>query len=361
MFTSDRQFYPIPQEGTVQIETVGKPNGIGNILFSKDLTHGINWFLGVLPIMRQYKRIQKQIKNEFDIFVFFPCRYFQSPPLMRYVTAPIVYLPMEPPRYVYESFARYGRQEQHKTAKGMMKEIKKKVLGKIDQKNVSYATELIAISRYTQKYLQHIYNQDVSLCHFGVDPSEFFPMPGIVKERLVLSVGSLQPVKGHDFVLRSLAKMKIDKKPKMVIICNSIDVTEKKFLEELSSKLRIELCILFMVSHEELRLWYNRAWVIACGQVGEPFGLVVLEALACGTPVVAVNEGGFPDIVSSMMGGLLAERDEQKFADVLSFFFESESITKEWGMRGREIVSKEWTWEKSCKNLEIILDRITRK
>lgn len=361
MFSSSgRHFYPIPQNGTVEIVTVGWSRGLENFIFSKDLSHGINWFLGILPIMEQYKRIHKQIKNEFDIFVFFPCRYFQSPPLMRYVTAPMVYLPMEPPRYVYESFARYGRLGQHKTPKVIMKDIKKKILETIDQKNVSFATELIAISRYNQKYLQRVYHREISLCHFGVDPREFFPMPGIVKEHLVLSVGSLQPLKGHDFVLKCLANMKINKKPKMVIICNIIDLAEKKYLEELSSKLRIDLRILFMVSHEELRLWYNRARVVACGQLGEPFGLVVLEALACCTPVVAVNEGGFQDVLSLGMGGLLVERDEQKFADVLSFFFESESITNEWGMRGREMVSKEWTWEKTCQNLEMILNRIHR-
>jgi glycosyltransferase involved in cell wall biosynthesis len=79
----------------------------------------------------------------------------------------------------------------------------------------------------------------------------------------------------------------------------------------------------------------------------EPFGLVTLEALACGTPVVAVCEGGPREILVEGVTGRLVPRDEANFADALDALLADPKSAAQMGAHGRDDVRSNWTWEAS--------------
>lgn len=64
---------------------------------------------------------------------------------------------------------------------------------------------------------------------------------------------------------------------------------------------------------DELRRLYNAADVFVMPSRREPFGLVALEAMACGLPVVGSNEGGLPEFINSQVGTLVSPEDEEAF------------------------------------------------
>jgi glycosyltransferase involved in cell wall biosynthesis len=69
--------------------------------------------------------------------------------------------------------------------------------------------------------------------------------------------------------------------------------------------------------HNQLRLWYSAADLFCLVSHREGWPNVILESLACGTPVVATPAGGIPEILNSETLGLLTERDERKIADAI--------------------------------------------
>ncbi len=87
-----------------------------------------------------------------------------------------------------------------------------------------------------------------------------------------------------------------------------------------------------------------------------PFGLVALESMACGTPVVAVSEGGVRETVVPGETGLLVERDPDGFASALIALLGNPARRDEMGRKGVAHVSSAWTWETSVRRMEMLLE-----
>ena len=102
-----------------------------------------------------------------------------------------------------------------------------------------------------------------------------------------------------------------------MLVGNSCDQKEKEYLTHLALKKGVDLEIKIFITDDELITLYNKAKVFVYASYLEPFGLGVLEAMACGTPVVAVKEGGVREIVIDGMTGILVDRDEKLFADAV--------------------------------------------
>jgi hypothetical protein len=77
--------------------------------------------------------------------------------------------------------------------------------------------------------------------------------------------------------------------------------------------------------------------------------------MACGTPVVAVREGGIPESVVHEVGGILADRDEKQFAQVIERLLHSPDLRSKLGTQARDQVVRRWTWDQAAARLEAFL------
>ena len=150
----------------------------------------------------------------------------------------------------------------------------------------------------------------------GYDPERFYPEP-ITKERfsemfginlqdkLVLFVGKLAHFKGVD-VLIDAAPMYEGKRPGDVVTMIAGDgelaLQLKKQAEDLNLK---HVYFMGHLDVSQLRGLYSIADVSVVPSRREPFGLVAVEALACGSTVIATNQGGLPDIINDEVGALV--------------------------------------------------------
>lgn len=157
--------------------------------------------------------------------------------------------------------------------------------------------------------------QRVRVIPCGVDPDRFAPREragdrhklGLLQEKLVLFVGRLEPHKGLDVLLQALALVKASRmanSSERVVLwvaggeANGAsargDHAYRQHLQRLIQGLQLAEDVRFLgpVNHEELPVYYGAADVCAIPSFYESFGLVAIEAMACGCPVVASRVGG---------------------------------------------------------------------
>ena len=116
-----------------------------------------------------------------------------------------------------------------------------------------------------------------------------------------------------------------------------------------------------MISDEDLIRLYNKAKLVVYAPYLEPFGYVPLEAMACGTPVVGVKEGGVRESVKHKITGLLAPRDEKLFAEAIVKLSEDKELWNKCSVNGVKYVHSFWTLEHAGERLLNHLYRVLEK
>lgn len=210
----------------------------------------------------------------------------------------------------------------------------------------------------------------VSVVPNGVDPTKFYPINktvaredlGLPNDRkLLLSVGGLESVKGFDQLIKA-----------MRILVNEFQATDVLLLIVGDGALRQELLrmisacsldayvrLIGAVPHEQLRLWYSAADLFCLASRSEGWPNVVVESLACGTPVVATAVGGIPEIIRSEFLGCLVNSGDRQIAEIVR-----DALGRTW--RSHEIVSymEQRTWERTARsvirNLEFAVNGLAR-
>jgi D-inositol-3-phosphate glycosyltransferase len=222
-------------------------------------------------------------------------------------------------------------------AQGDVPEPEGRVIG--EQQVVDAADRLVANTAAEAAQLVELYGADprhVAVVHPGVDLDCFTPgdrdaaraRVGIARDKIVLLfVGRIQPLKAPDVLVRAAAEM-VAMNPSLrdvlqVVICggpSGTGLAHPHALEDLALALGVGDLVRFVRPVDRVRLadWYRAADVCAVPSYSESFGLVAVEAQACGTPVVAAAVGGLPTAVSDGVSGLLVDgHDPRDWADAL--------------------------------------------
>lgn len=166
----------------------------------------------------------------------------------------------------------------------------------------------------------------------GVDLKRFRPVPqeaaraelGLKGSPLLLSVGYLVERKGHHIAIDAIAKLlPVHPDVRLVIIG---DGEERDKLRDLCKRLGLEDHVTFtgIVPNAELFRWYSAADVMVLASSREGWANVLLESMACGTPVVATRIWGTPEVVAEEVAGRLVDRrDGGAFADAIGLLLSS--------------------------------------
>ncbi len=304
----------------------------------------------------------------YDLVFAHVCRYGQSPAVLAALRTASAYYCAEPPRLIYEPLI-----PRPHPRKGVVQSLSRQIasrvdplpwlyrtlLGKLDRSNVLAASLVLTNSAFSRESLYRTYGIFARVCYLGVDLERFQPL-ALDKEPMVLSVGAITPHKGFDFLIRSLSHVDAQTRPSLVLVSNAANSPERIFIEELAQRSEVILSIKTLITDDELAALYSRAQLVLYAPVMEPFGFVPLEAMACGTPVVAVREGGVRESVRHDETGLLTERDSYEFAQATQYLLTNAAARCQFGVRGRRYVEQSWTWDRCLQNLEQNLERAAR-
>jgi glycosyltransferase involved in cell wall biosynthesis len=205
-------------------------------------------------------------------------------------------------------------------------------------------------SYFSRESIFRSYGLNAFVSYLGVDNELFKPL-GIPKEDFVLSVGRLTPSKGIDFIVSSLGTINSKIRPRLVIVSDEVDIRFKNSLEQLAQRTGVDLRIESLIGDDELVSLYNKARLVLYAPYLEPFGLVPLEAMACGTPVVAVKEGGVRESVIHNKTGILTQRDKTMFAQAVMELLSNEEKMRALSQNAIECIEDYWTVDKAGKRL----------
>ncbi len=216
------------------------------------------------------------------------------------------------------------------------------------------ADYLIAATPAERIQLMWLYGADMRKIHTippGVDVQHFCPVPraeaqeiiGLPKgHRLVLFVGRIEPLKGIDTLLRAIAILKREQSPFSDKLCLAIiggdlggpeaDDAEMQRLKQLREELNLGEFVAFLGSKSQatLQYYYSAAEAVIMPSHYESFGMVALEAMACGTPVVASEVGGLAYLVQDGITGFhVPDRDPEELAGKIRLLLENEDLHRE--------------------------------
>jgi glycosyltransferase involved in cell wall biosynthesis len=318
--------------------------------------------LNLLRLHRSQQHVAQQIDaGHYDVVFAHNCQFMQSPSVLVYLRTRSAYYCAEPPRFIYEPriprpYAAFSTAQRAGNLFDPLPRIYRSVLARLDRQNVRAATRVLANSAFSHESLYRTYGIFADVCYLGVDVDRFRHL-SLPKEDFVLTVGSLNPNKGFDFVIRSLALLDATRRLPLMIVSNSTDERERHYLQTLARQLDVQVTFRANVTDDELVQLYNRASLTVYSPVMEPFGFVPLESMACGTPVIGVKEGGVRESVIDDVTGKLVERDTSAMADAISSLVSDPVQAERLSRNGRAVAEEKWTWSKSVETLEQYLTR----
>ena len=150
-------------------------------------------------------------------------------------------------------------------------------------------------------------------------------------ESIVLYVGRFDPIKGIDRLLEAMAYLKHLKRTRLVIIGGDGSGTpEYQHLQQLSAKFGIQESVHFAgrVEQDQLPPYYCAADLLVVPSYYESFGLVGLESLACGTPVVATRVGAMEEIIEDgKTGHVVADLTPRRLADSIAKIISNSAVS----------------------------------
>ena len=306
------------------------------------------------------RRVAENIDGRgFDVVLVHPCQVTQAPLVLNWLRTPSLYYCHELPRRVYETevVRPYSARSPKQAMIDRIDPVRLRifdVLKTYDYNAAIKSTQITANSQYTRSNAERAYRRQVSVCPPGVDAGKF--QPGVVaREQLVLSVGALTPLKGFDFIIQAVGTIGEAQRPRVLIISNYQEPRELAFLTALAAQCGVQVEFKVNVPDAELLDWYARAGCMVYAPVREPFGLVALEAMAAGAPVVAVNEGGVRETIVDGVTGVLAPRNAAAFGQHIMDVLRNPQRAERYAVAARKHVLSRFSWEGHMEQLEGLL------
>ena len=233
---------------------------------------------------------------------------------------------------------------------------------------------LLAPSTYTVKKLNEIQGIPIAkirrlpwplgreFSSLAERPAALEPPPEFPRGKVILTVGrwaSSERYKGVDDLIRAVAQLHpVIPDLHLVAVGDGDDLGR---LQNLASETNTNDSVHFLqgLSREKVAACYAQCDVFALPSTGEGFGLVFLEAMAFGVPIVAAAAGGSTDLVENEINGLLvAPHDPEQLAKALGRLLSDDALRSRLGRRGMEKVHSQYSFGRFASELDEILSTL---
>lgn len=233
------------------------------------------------------------------------------------------------------------------------------------------AAFVVAVSDYNVQHLAKVFGSDLAdkthVVHCGVDVERYRYSPATTRSGpsrpvQVLSIGSLQEYKGHAYLVRACALLGDRLEFSCVIVGEG---NERRRLERLVRSLGLESCVTLVGAMREDEVaeflahadCFVQPSVIAANGQMEGIPVALMEAMACGVPVVATALSGVPELVRDGVTGLLVPpRDPEALAEAVLAVSRHPLAAADRAAAGRQLVQEEFSLSRSAGQLDALIE-----
>jgi glycogen(starch) synthase len=238
---------------------------------------------------------------------------------------------------------------------------------------IKRADRIIAVSQFTKQDIINVYGipeSRIEVIYHGARPENYM-LPeeaklrfrstlGIESQPMILFVGRLVPRKGVDILLRALPRVIKEINVKLVLAGSG----NQRDYQQLVQTLGISDKVIFLghVPDDTLSLLYSSCDLFVLPSRLEGLGIVVLEAMAAGKPIIATNAGGIPELIESGQNGILIDTGEdEELASAIIKVLSDKSLAKAIGENNREKVREHYSWEVAARKAEHLYSDLIKK
>lgn len=222
------------------------------------------------------------------------------------------------------------------------------------------ADAVITTSEVNKEILVNEYSINeklIKVIPHGVDISHFNKTRQKADSKIILYVGILSKRKGVKYLIKAMdivRKRTID--IKLIIVG---DGAERKYLKSLVKRLNLQKFVEFtgFVNEEKLIDYYRDADIFVFPSLKEGFGQVLVEAMACGIPVISTNTSAIPEVVGNA-GILVKPRNSKALAEAIIKLIEDKDLRDELCRIGRKRVEENFTWDKIAEKMLKIYEEV---
>ena len=232
------------------------------------------------------------------------------------------------------------------------------------------ANLVLTPSRDTANHLaeQHVRRDRIHVLPWALDPGFELALDGSAPRelphgfpqgRVILTVGrwlANERYKGMDTLITALPRL-LPRWPELQLLAVG-EGDDRAWLEDLAEKNGVLLHVHFLtgLSHEELIACYLACEMFALPSRGEGFGLVYLEAMACGKPVIGGAHGGAPEVVEDGVSGYLVPHgDSTQLVTSIETLLSDPALAQKMGARGKQRVERDFRFNVFAKAFKKIL------
>ena len=229
------------------------------------------------------------------------------------------------------------------------------------KKNLASADHICSTSEFMAEHTRQLCKRPITVTPFGVDCDVFAPSNHRVpdpKEFVIGTVKSLEEKYGIEYLIRCFAllvtRYKGSRKLRLVIAGGG---SLKDKLSRLAKQCGVEELTEFLgsIPHDKVPEVLNRLSVFVALSIldSESFGVAVVEASACGLPVVISDVPGMGEVVRDGITGLIVRRREATAAaEAISTLIENGKVREEMGAAGREFILRNYEWSENASRME---------
>lgn len=225
---------------------------------------------------------------------------------------------------------------------------------------------IIGVSQAAVEATRRYFPGDYCVIPNAIDPNQFLPelppLPQFINySPRVLFVGRFEPKKGLKYLLQALPLIK-KYFPKCLLMVVGAGVFGYSYKEYIDESVRDNVVFLGVVNPQDIPSYYATCDVFCAPSVDcESFGIIILEAMACGKPVVASNIPGYQEVVEDGVDGFLVEpRSPMAIAEGILKIFRDEEIRRRMGEAGRR-KALTYSWQEIGKKVEKFYQKILNR
>jgi glycosyltransferase involved in cell wall biosynthesis len=311
-------------------------------------------------------------EGSFDVLFANSCHYYGVPFIGQFIKIPKILYLGEPNRYLYEAMPeQIWEAPSQKLSKltpkfwvYMFSDIwranKFRVYVREERKNFSIFDKVLVNSYFSMESCKRAFGLPSEVCYLGVDNKLFKPINVSFTKPYVIGLGGFYAHKNPELAIRAVGKI-VENRPKLLWIGNMVDDEYWDGMVELARSLDVVLEVKKMVTDDKLVELLSGAICMIYSSNLEPFGFAPLEANACGTPVIAVAEGGVRETIIHGKNGFLANPNSESIAKYIQQLIDNQELKKEISKFSIENVQQNWTLAQCSERINLAIESVVNK